>query len=142
MMMHCRGRLRFLTSIALLVFVFHLAAMEVGRSHAIERIAASFGAVEICTPYGIIWITPEGVVLPVGMDGQPDAPGNPGMTGQSCPFCASAGVPPPLLAVAIAFLFLPDDVQVFPPVWSDTGRSKAPNVRHAPPRAPPLTFFA
>ena len=138
MEMRCRNRLRFLSLFALMVFAFHLVAMEVGRGHAIERVSSSAGAVEICTPYGIIWITAEGVTLPDG----PDNPNSPGTTGQICPFCASAGIPLPLLLTAASLLLPPEEGRFFPSLGSESERSNAPNRRHAPPRAPPLNFFA
>ncbi|MDD3482177.1 DUF2946 family protein [Azovibrio restrictus] len=126
--LRCHPRLS--AFLALLALCLQLVATGIGAVHAAERLANSSGAIEICTPAGIVRITADGTEYPTTQPG-----------GQQCPFCATAAGSPPLLAVALSFFVSgPAPADYSPQAPADLPPT-APDQRHAPNRAPP-PFFA
>lgn len=116
--------------LALLALCLQLVASGIGTVHAAERLANSSGAIEICTPAGIIRITADGTEYPTTQPG-----------GQQCPFCAAAAGSPPLLAVVLSFFVSGSAPADYSPLAPADLPPTAPDQRHAPNRAPPA-FFA
>ncbi|MDR2165893.1 MAG: DUF2946 family protein [Zoogloeaceae bacterium] len=125
-----RCRLRPFALLALLAICLQLAASAIGSSHAARQLADGNGAFDICTPGGVIRMAAaDGEHSPAAYAG-----------GQHCPFCAASSGLAPLLATALSF-FLPEpDPLVFLPAVAAGFQPSAPDLRHAPPRAPPVSL--
>lgn len=122
--------MRFAALLALLAISFQLVALEIGNFHAAERLAQAGAALEICTPLGMKWITPEGEELPVEHS-QSVTP--------NCPYCVASASPPLLLVVAFSFLLPSQQAVVPPPATPDQIFPEPPDLHQAP-RAPPVLF--
>lgn len=122
--------MRFATLLALLVMSFQLVAVEIGNFHAAERLAQAGAALEICTPLGMKWITPEGEELPVEQSRS---------ITPNCPYCVASANPTLLLVVAFSFL-LPAQQAIVPPLAAPDQIFPEPPDLHQAPRAPPVLF--
>jgi hypothetical protein len=126
--------------LALLAICLHLVAMGIGNFHAARHAGGDH-------PDATAGETCHGMNTAHGMDGSvtdaddksPPHPFTPG--GPHCPFCASSTVVLIADAIAVAGLF-PEPARVsIPPTAFDLPPA-APDLRHAPPRAPPVSSFA
>lgn len=127
--------------------VMHLMAMQIGNLHQAARLLA--GATDtlvaaqlhqVCTSNGLVSLENSDSALGSNTDSEQPAEG----TGNShhfekpCPFCSSASVTPLLLAVAVSFFLPPEPVSTAAQDHLSTPQPRAPDLRHAPLRAPPV----
>jgi hypothetical protein len=132
---HARG----LSLLALLAVCLQLAAMGVSNLHTLERLAHNQGQGDsaifhaVCTAAGIDHIEMEGA------EGGAQPAHNAPTAWSHCPFCISAASV--LLPVAALSFALPEPAaDVFLPMAAAGFQPSAPDLRHAPPRAPPVSF--
>jgi hypothetical protein len=129
---HSRG----FALLALLAICLQLTAMGIGNLHAQERLTQGQSpsetiTLQICTPAGMSSVSVEGEPHPAHGD-LPDM-------GAHCPFCLfQAGVSLPV----VAFSFPPPEpaTTVFLPANAAGFQPAAPDSRHAPKHAPPVSF--
>lgn len=128
MLSNLRHRTRLTAWLGLLALCAQLLAGGVSNWHMVQRLAGAPSLLDICSPTG------------GGMrSGQDPADGLPGSAAQHCPFCLAAhGVP--LTPTAALAAHLPGTGQAASDVHPQGVLPRAPDLRHAPTRAPP--FFA
>jgi hypothetical protein len=126
---HSRG-FALLALLAICLQLATMAAMDMGRL-AQDQAASTHATLQICTVAGMDSIDVESAPLPTHH--------NMPATGTHCPFCITpAGASLPV----IAFAFPPPEAaaEVFLPATAAGFQPAAPDSRHAPKHAPPLSF--
>jgi hypothetical protein len=132
---HARG----LSLLALLAICLQLAAMGISNLHALERLSQDEGQGDsaifhyVCTATGIDRIEMAGA------EGDAQPTHNAPSAWSHCPFCVSSAS---VLLPTLVFSFAPPEpaTHVFLPRAAAGFQPSAPDLRHAPPRAPPVSL--